>query len=61
MGVGGAAAGVNELTELVALLAERRLELPIDSTHPLNQVRDAYARSISGHATGKIVVTPGWD
>lgn len=56
-GVGGADAGARELEMIAQLLADRRIELPIDSVHPLEQVRAAYARSIAGHATGKIVLT----
>lgn len=41
---------------IAALLADGTIELPIDSVHPLEDVRDAYIRSIEGHATGKIVV-----
>ena len=58
-GVGGAAAGTAELAMIAALLADGTIELPIDSVHPLDDVRDAYARSIEGHATGKIVVVTG--
>ncbi|MGH3689465.1 MAG: NADP-dependent oxidoreductase [Microbacterium sp.] len=56
-GVGGAAAGVTELATIAQLIADGLIELPIDSVHPLEGVREAYARSISGHATGKIVLT----
>ncbi len=56
-GVGGARAGARELAMIAALLAEGSIELPIDSVHPLEDVRAAYARSIGGHATGKIVIT----
>ncbi|WEK61253.1 MAG: NADP-dependent oxidoreductase [Candidatus Microbacterium colombiense] len=56
-GVGGATAGPRELAIVAQLLADRTLELPIDSVHPLGGVREAYARSIAGHATGKIVIT----
>lgn len=56
-GVGGAKAGARELAMIAALLAEGSIELPIDSVHPLEDVRAAYARSIGGHATGKIVIT----
>jgi len=55
-GVGGAAAGTAELAAIAKLLAEGTIALPIDSVHPLENVRDAYARSMAGHATGKIVV-----
>ena len=56
-GVGGARAGARELAMIAALLAEGSIELPIDSVHPVEDVRGAYARSIGGHATGKIVIT----
>lgn len=56
-GVGGARAGARELAMIAALLAEGSIELPIDSVHPLEDVRAAYGRSIGGHATGKIVIT----
>lgn len=56
-GVGGARAGARELAMIAALLAEGSIELPIDSVHPLEDVRAAYARSIGEHATGKIVIT----
>lgn len=56
-GVGGAEAGGPELAMIAQLLADGRIELPIDSVHPLEDVRAAYARSIEGHATGKIVIT----
>ncbi|WP_223622943.1 NADP-dependent oxidoreductase [Microbacterium sp. EST19A] len=56
-GVGGAKAGARELTLIAELLAGGGVELPIDSVHPLEDVREAYARSIAGHATGKIVLT----
>lgn len=55
-GVGGSAAGTAELAMIAELLADGTIELPIDSVHPLENVRAAYARSIEGHATGKIVV-----
>lgn len=55
--VGGAAGGAPELAMIAQLIADGRIELPIDSVHPLDDVQEAYARSISGHATGKIVLT----
>lgn len=56
-GVGGAAAGTAELADLAERIVRGEIQVPIDSRHPLERVRDAYARSISGHAVGKIVVT----
>ena len=58
-GVGGAVAGRAQLALIAGLLADGVIELPIDSVHPLEDVRDAYTRSIEGHATGKIVVVTG--
>lgn len=58
LGVGGAAAGAAELAEVAALLASGAIELPIDSVHALDDVQDAYRRSMTGHAVGKVVVVP---
>ncbi|MBA0757502.1 hypothetical protein Gotri_020599 [Gossypium trilobum] len=30
----------------------------IDSKHPLSKAEEAWAKSIDGHATGKIIVEP---
>lgn len=46
------------LDYLVKLVKERKLKTIIDSKHPLSKAEDAWARSIDGHATGKIVVEP---
>ncbi|XP_030472791.1 chloroplast envelope quinone oxidoreductase homolog [Syzygium oleosum] len=43
---------------LVKLVKEGKLKTVIDSTYPLSQVKDAWEKSISGHATGKIIVEP---
>lgn len=56
-GVGGASAGARELRGIAQLIADGAMELPIDSVHPLEDVREAYTRSMSGHATGKIVLS----
>ncbi|PRB18589.1 NADP-dependent oxidoreductase [Microbacterium sp. MYb62] len=56
-GVGGASAGACELRGIAQLIADGAVELPIDSVHPLEDVREAYTRSMSGHATGKIVLS----
>jgi len=55
-GVGGAAAGTAELSALAALIVRGDVRVPIDSRYTLDRVRDAYARSITGRAVGKIVV-----
>ncbi|EEF25235.1 Quinone oxidoreductase, putative [Ricinus communis] len=46
------------LDYLVKLLKEGKLKAAIDSKHPLSKAEDAWAKSIDGHATGKIVVEP---
>ena len=43
---------------LVNLVKEGKLKTVIDSKHPLSKAEDAWARSIDGHATGKIIVEP---
>ncbi|KAJ8748141.1 hypothetical protein K2173_000549 [Erythroxylum novogranatense] len=46
------------LDYLVELVKEGKLKTIIDSKHPLSQAKDAWTRSVSGHATGKIIVEP---
>ncbi|XAR60926.1 NADPH:quinone reductase [Bertholletia excelsa] len=46
----------SELDCLVKLTKEGKLKTVIDSTYPLRKAEDAWAKSIDGHATGKIVV-----
>ncbi|CAN0897981.1 Quinone-oxidoreductase homolog, chloroplastic [Linum grandiflorum] len=43
---------------LVNLVKEKKLKTVIDSTYPLSKAEDAWAKSIDGHATGKIIVEP---
>lgn len=43
---------------LVNLAKEKKLKTVIDSKHPLSKAEDAWAKSIDGHATGKIIVEP---
>ncbi|WJX43503.1 hypothetical protein P8452_30591 [Trifolium repens] len=45
--------GLEHLTQLVK---EGKLKTIIDSTFPLSKAEDAWAKSIDGHATGKIIV-----
>ena len=56
----GSADGANaaDLRELVARLANERLELPIAATYPLAAVRAAYAHLEQRHTRGKIVLLP---
>ncbi|XP_028768299.1 chloroplast envelope quinone oxidoreductase homolog [Neltuma alba] len=44
------------LNYLVQLVEDGRLRIVIDSRFPLSKAEDAWARSIDGHATGKIIV-----
>ncbi|KAL5819697.1 hypothetical protein ACOSQ4_023539 [Xanthoceras sorbifolium] len=46
------------LSYVVNLVKERKLKTVIDSKHPLSKAEDAWAKSIDGHATGKIIVEP---
>ncbi|KAL3828929.1 hypothetical protein ACJIZ3_017731 [Penstemon smallii] len=44
------------LKYLVELVKEGKLKTVVDSKFPLSKAEDAWAKSIDGHATGKIVV-----
>ena len=46
------------LDYLVKLVEGGKLKTVIDSKHPLSKAEDAWAKSIDGHATGKIIVEP---
>ncbi|GJV14230.1 reverse transcriptase domain-containing protein [Tanacetum coccineum] len=46
------------LDYMVGLVKEGKLKTTIDSKHPLNKAEEAWAKSIDGHATGKIIVEP---
>ena len=46
------------LAELVRLVADGSLEIPIARTYPLDQVRDAYRELAQRHTHGKIVLIP---
>ncbi|KAF6156002.1 hypothetical protein GIB67_007438 [Kingdonia uniflora] len=43
---------------LVGLLKEGKLKTVVDSKHPLSKAEEAWAKSMDGHATGKIIVEP---
>jgi chloroplastic oxoene reductase len=45
-----------DLRFLVALMKEGKIKTVIDSRHPLEKAADAWEKSMSGHATGKIIV-----
>ncbi|HEY2506290.1 MAG TPA: NADP-dependent oxidoreductase [Streptosporangiaceae bacterium] len=53
-----AGASARVLAELVSLVGDGKLEVPIAATYPLSDVRDAYDRLASGHIRGKIVLIP---
>ncbi|XP_075647302.1 chloroplast envelope quinone oxidoreductase homolog [Castanea sativa] len=46
------------LQYLVNLVKEGKLKTIIDSKYPLRKAKDAWSKSIDGHATGKIIVEP---
>ncbi len=46
------------LAELVAMVADGSLEIPIARTYPLEQVRDAFRELERRHSHGKIVLLP---
>jgi len=53
-----AAASAEVLTELAALVADGRLEVPIAKVYPLAEVRAAYEELERRHTRGKIVLRP---
>ncbi|KAK8288103.1 hypothetical protein V6Z12_D07G103700 [Gossypium hirsutum] len=46
------------LNYLVKLVKDGKLKTVIDSKYPLSKAEEAWAKSIDGHATGKIIVEP---
>ncbi|RZB98543.1 Chloroplast envelope quinone oxidoreductase-like, partial [Glycine soja] len=46
------------LEYLLQLMKDGKLKSVIDSKFPLSKAEDAWAKSIDGHATGKIIVEP---
>ncbi|KAL6845915.1 hypothetical protein ACP4OV_023363 [Aristida adscensionis] len=44
---------------LLGLVKEGKIKTVMDSRHPLSKAQEGWAKSISGHATGKIVVEMG--
>nr|XP_011458151.1 PREDICTED: putative quinone-oxidoreductase homolog, chloroplastic [Fragaria vesca subsp. vesca] len=51
-------AKAENLDYLVKLVKEGKLRTVIDSKYPLSKAEEAWAKSIEGHATGKIIVEP---
>jgi NADPH:quinone reductase-like Zn-dependent oxidoreductase len=54
----GDASTTEVLAEMAQLVASGEIEIPIASTYPLQQVRDAYAELEERHTHGKIVLLP---
>jgi NADPH:quinone reductase-like Zn-dependent oxidoreductase len=46
----------DELEFLVNLIKDEKLRVKIDTVYPFSKAEDAWAKSIDGHATGKIIV-----
>lgn len=44
---------------LLSMLKQGRLKTVIDSRHPLGSAHEGWAKSMSGHATGKVVIEIG--
>ena len=53
-----AVANATGLAELLGLVADGKLEVPIAATFPLDQVRDAFRELADRHTRGKIVLIP---
>lgn len=46
----------DNLSFLVNLMKEGKIRTVIDSRHPFSKTEDAWAKSVEGHATGKVIV-----
>ncbi|MCO5556666.1 hypothetical protein L7F22_010217 [Adiantum nelumboides] len=46
-----------DLTFMADLVKEGKLKTVVDSQHPFSKAEEAWAKSIEGRATGKVVVT----
>jgi NADPH:quinone reductase-like Zn-dependent oxidoreductase len=55
---GGAAGTTAQIAELLGLLNDGQIELPIHASFPLDQVQQAYTELEQGHPRGKIVLIP---
>ena len=55
--VGAMAATAEDVARLAGMLADGRMQLPIEAAYPLEAVSEAFARLMSGHLRGKIVLT----
>jgi chloroplastic oxoene reductase len=52
----GVSLGKDDLQFLVELIRDGKLKTVIDSKYPFEQAQEAWAKSVDGHATGKIIV-----
>ncbi|KAM0899843.1 hypothetical protein ACQ4PT_021039 [Festuca glaucescens] len=48
--------GMEDLSFLLELVKEGKLKMVLDSQHPFEKAADAWEKSLSGHATGKVIV-----
>lgn len=48
--------GMEDLRFLLELVKEGKLKTVVDSRHPFDKAADAWEKSMSGHATGKVIV-----
>ena len=55
-GVGNPQATMEQFAQIVRLVAEGRIVVPIDAVYPLERLAEAYERLAGGHVRGKIVV-----
>ena len=57
-GVGNPQATMEQFGEIVRLVAEGRITVPIEAVYPLERLVEAYVRLEAGHVRGKLVVVP---
>ncbi|WP_022881758.1 NADP-dependent oxidoreductase [Gryllotalpicola ginsengisoli] len=57
-GIGNPQATDEQFAEVVRLVAEGRVVVPIEAVYPLERIREAYDRLEGGHVRGKLVVVP---
>uniref|UniRef100_A0ACD5UB75 Uncharacterized protein n=1 Tax=Avena sativa TaxID=4498 RepID=A0ACD5UB75_AVESA len=48
--------GMEDLRFLLELVKEGKLKTVVDSRHPFDKAADAWEKSLSGHATGKVII-----
>ena len=55
-GVGNPQASLEQFTEIVRLVADGSIRVPIEAVYPIERAVEAYARLEAGHVRGKVVV-----